>query len=1838
MKRLSLCFGLLAVSAGLAPAADSVVVFNEVSYHPATDEGANEWIELHNQMAIDIDLSAWHIEDGVNYTFEEGTVIPGHGYIVIASNPGALMAATGLTGVKGPFTGSLNNAGERLELRDRNERLMDRMDYGDGSKWPLAADGSGATLAKRDPDATSDEPEHWTSSVVTGGTPGRRNFPDSTTTVRPLVGMSDLWRFEASGTDLGTAWRASGFNDSAWAGQNAAALISYWPFNGNATATRGTNGTFSGAVTATTDRNNAAGSALAFSGASQYVNVTGGGGLNGATSGTISMWAKWNGTSQDADCCGSWGAILARQGNGLFSDDILALNGSNPATARVVWRQSGGPAPVLITGTTAVGNTWHHVAVTFSSTGSTLYIDGAAQGSATGTGMSNNTGVPLSIGAWAGDGGGFMNGSLDDVAIWDQPLSAAQIAQIAAGTKVPLDFGGPESAVYYSGDGRMTTNDELRKTLLPSTPVTTYFRKAFTFSEDIARTQLKLDLAVDDGAVFYLNDQEIYRHNMPGGAVSFATPALTPVGDTPLLTGLNALSNGLQAGNNVLAVEVHQASAVDPGLVYGAGLTAVVTPAGLEALVPDNFVFNEVSASTDAPFQLELINRGAAVLDAAGYVIKRTGVSPDAEFTLPAQVLTAGGFLVLNQTTLGFGAVAGDKLFLYRPGRAAVADALEVHEQKRARYPDGTGDFLTPSAATFGAANTVSLRNDVVINEIMYHAPPLSLDSPVGVTPATTYSSSAEEWLELHNRSAQAVNLTGWRLDGGIDYRFDPNTTIAAGGFLVVAKDPVALGTKFPGLTAAGPYNNKLSHGGELVVLRDANDNPADSVHYYDDGRWPEAADAGGASLELRDPRADNSAGESWAASNESSRTGWKTYTYTGIASASQVGPDGQWQEFVIGLLDKGEVLLDDISVIETPSTTPFQMIQNGAFTTDASKWRIIGNHHGTVIDDPSQPGNKVLRLVATGSTEHMSNHCETTMTGGRTIVNGREYQISFKARWVSGCRQLNTRLYFNRLARTTILDAPSLHGTPGLANSRLTANLGPTYSGFRHEPVVPGAFVPVTVSADAADPDNVSAMTLWSRTDGGAWASQAMTAGAGAPQHFTATLPGRGSGTVVQFYVEGTDGQGVKSTFPADGENSRALYKVEDGLAATNGLHNVRLVTLTAEANQLFQTINLMSNERIRSTLIYNEREVFYDIGLRLKGSEHSRTTSQRLGFNVGFYSQQLFRGIHKSVALDRSESTGFGQREMLAHQTLNHAGGVPTKYHDLVKIIAPRAEFTGAAELQLARYTDVFLNDQYENGGDGMVFEYELVYQLNAPTDNGTTEGNKIPAPDSVVGTTIRDMGNDKEGYRWTMLIKNNEDRDDFSKVMAWMKWNQTTGTTFTNQITTYLDVNQWLRGMAANVLPGAGDSYGGDGSQHNVQFYVRPTDGRMLYFPHDMDAFYQFNRGAIPNGDVSKIIAVPAYARMYYGHMKDMIATTYNTTYMTRWANHFGQLLPGQPFASHLTFIGQRAAHLTTAINSAIPNAAFAITSNGGSDINVGTDTYNLTGTANIDVTTILVNGVSYPINWTTTTAWTVTIPLINGDNNLTVQGVNRYGVSLGAGALDTIKITTTGGSPLPVRINEWASNNAGPDGFADAVDGAFQDWIELYNPNTAPVVLTGYTLTDNLSQPAKWTLPAGTTIPGRGFLLIWADNQAAQNGTGTDLHAPFQLSADGESIGLYNASGIAQHTVTFPKQDENVSGGLFPDGDINNVHVMKNWTPRTPNTLSEPLQFTSISLPGGAMSLTWNTIPGRTYRVEHKGTLGGAWIQADADIVANGETASFNARAASNRRYYRVRRMD
>lgn len=90
--------------------------------------------------------------------------------------------------------------------------------------------------------------------------------------------------------------------------------------------------------------------------------------------------------------------------------------------------------------------------------------------------------------------------------------------------------------------------------------ITTYFRHTFIIEDELDLIGLQLLLLRDDGAVVYLNNVEVFRSNMPVGAVSFTTPALSVVSDDDESAWHTvAVAPGLlQTGTNLLAVEIHQ--------------------------------------------------------------------------------------------------------------------------------------------------------------------------------------------------------------------------------------------------------------------------------------------------------------------------------------------------------------------------------------------------------------------------------------------------------------------------------------------------------------------------------------------------------------------------------------------------------------------------------------------------------------------------------------------------------------------------------------------------------------------------------------------------------------------------------------------------------------------------------------------------------------------------------------------------------------------------------------------------------------------------------------------------------------------------------------------------------------------------------------------------------------------------------------------------------------------------------------------------------------------------------------------------------------------------------
>jgi hypothetical protein len=104
------------------------------------------------------------------------------------------------------------------------------------------------------------------------------------------------------------------------------------------------------------------------------------------------------------------------------------------------------------------------------------------------------------------------------------------------------------------------------------------------------------------------------------------------------------------------------------------------------------------------------------------------------------------------------------------------------------------------------------------------------------------------------------------------------------------------------------------------------------------------------------------------------------------------------------------------------------------------------------------------------------------------------------------------------------------------------------------------------------------------------------------------------------------------------------------------------------------------------------------------------------------------------------------------------------------------------------------------------------------------------------------------------------------------------------------------------------------------------------------------------------------------------------------------------------------------------------------------------------------------------------------------------------------------------------------------------GEYDDWIELYNLSGTVKDLSGYFISDNKDHFSKWEFPSGTSIPGNGYLIIWADDDSAQIG----LHANFKLSSQGEEILFSAPDGTLLDKVIFPGQTLELSFSRNPDG--------------------------------------------------------------------------------------------
>jgi hypothetical protein len=230
-------------------------------------------------------------------------------------------------------------------------------------------------------------------------------------------------------------------------------LVAYYPFNGNANdeSTNANNGTVYGAIL-TTDRFGNADSAFSFNGIDEYIQAPNQLNLNfPGGEFTISLWASLNDTAKLQLLIGK------DMGQGIPTKWLIAYGEPNCPGVQV----DLGAVQYACSGVSLSPGIWYQLLVRQDSTNYTVFVDGVLVSSQQGQFpyLPDNT-APLTIGE--AESGGFVNGRLDDIRIYNRALSSNEVAALYALESTPPSpppgFETNGLVAYYPFNGN--ANDE----------------------------------------------------------------------------------------------------------------------------------------------------------------------------------------------------------------------------------------------------------------------------------------------------------------------------------------------------------------------------------------------------------------------------------------------------------------------------------------------------------------------------------------------------------------------------------------------------------------------------------------------------------------------------------------------------------------------------------------------------------------------------------------------------------------------------------------------------------------------------------------------------------------------------------------------------------------------------------------------------------------------------------------------------------------------------------------------------------------------------------------------------------------------------------------------------------------------------------------------------------------------------------------------------------------------------------------------------------------------------------------------------------------------------------
>ena len=323
---------------------------------------------------------------------------------------------------------------------------------------------------------------------------------------------------------------------------------------------------------------------------------------------------------------------------------------------------------------------------------------------------------------------------------------------------------------------------------------------------------------------------------------------------------------------------------------------------------PKGVVINEVLASpeshqTDA---IELHNTTGEAVDVSGWFVSDSADNLFAYEIPTDSIIPPAGYLVLNATefnrwgdaeAFGLSGTRGERVYVVQgvknEGNPQGGDVLQfvddVHfpSTRRGssfgRIPNGTGRLTPLRRTTLNSTNTSPRIGSLLVTEVQFN--PVLSDAALAAAP--TLTANDLEFIEVHNTTDTAVDLTGWQLRGDIRYDFTNGTVLGGGESIVILTFDPNQNNNLHRLAAfrahygiddrvrsLGGYTGRLNDADDIVVLLrpDGTRNPQnppriqeDEVLYDNRPPWP-VSDGRGFSLQRHNPPMFGNEAASWFA------------------------------------------------------------------------------------------------------------------------------------------------------------------------------------------------------------------------------------------------------------------------------------------------------------------------------------------------------------------------------------------------------------------------------------------------------------------------------------------------------------------------------------------------------------------------------------------------------------------------------------------------------------------------------------------------------------------------------------------------------------------------------------------------------------------------------------------------------------------------------------------------------------------------------------------------------------------------------------------------------------